>query len=176
MNSRRDMPKTSIIYDYWAVGLGKKILADKGIEIPEQFRLSDDGAKRERVLACFACGDHGVQRCHIFPLTKGGTNTVENLHLLCASCHVESEALVGDLYWRWLKYQFDTEWQPFTEHIHKRRVKIGYNEDEFIRLLNNKEIDKAIEYVASFIGADSEEERQRYVEDIKKKAGKLSTG
>jgi hypothetical protein len=170
------MPKPKAIYDYWTIGLGKNTLLEKGIEIPEQFRLGDDVKRSEKVLACFACGDHEVQRCHIFPLTKGGTNTVENLHLLCPSCHVESELLVGDLYWRWLKYQFDTEWEPFTEHIHQRRVKLGYDEKEFFRLLNDKEIDKALEYAVSFIGADSEEERKRHIELIKKKVTKFSEG
>lgn len=52
---------------------------------------------------CFACmaGRTILQRCHILPKCEGGSDDVENIHLLCVPCHLESEYLTGDLYWSW---------------------------------------------------------------------------
>ena len=54
---------------------------------------------------CFACGFYfgGTERCHIKARCTGGPDTVDNLHLLCHSCHVTSELLDGDKYWDWFK-------------------------------------------------------------------------
>lgn len=55
---------------------------------------------------CFACGLHKLtQRAHILASSKGGPNSVENLHLLCKSCHDESELLSGEKYWNWFKHK-----------------------------------------------------------------------
>lgn len=43
---------------------------------------------------CQQCGDHGssLQIDHIRPVSKGGTNALENLQILCARCnHVKSD-------------------------------------------------------------------------------------
>jgi len=53
---------------------------------------------------CFACGTEiplGIIRAHIRASVEGGDNDVENIHLLCWPCHVGSELLIGDEYWRW---------------------------------------------------------------------------
>jgi len=57
---------------------------------------------------CFACGCCGagnkegnLERAHIVPRCEGGSDAVENLHLLCSPCHQDSEWLKGDGYWRW---------------------------------------------------------------------------
>jgi hypothetical protein len=57
---------------------------------------------------CFACGfDAGrssgkLDRAHIIARCEGGPDTVDNLHILCLSCHKASEGLLGDPYWAWL--------------------------------------------------------------------------
>ena len=44
---------------------------------------------------CFACGSAiGTERCHIIPKDKGGSDLVNNLHLLCKECHLESEPII----------------------------------------------------------------------------------
>lgn len=65
---------------------------------------------------CFACGSSlRVERAHIVPLCEGGTNDVSNLHLLCATCHIDSEPLPVDLYWAWLWRMRETH--PFTHAV-----------------------------------------------------------
>lgn len=56
---------------------------------------------------CFACGSEGVtQRCHIVPVCKGGSHGIDNLHLLCKECHLESEDMeTAPLYWEWFKFK-----------------------------------------------------------------------
>jgi hypothetical protein len=43
---------------------------------------------RARDGSCVACGSgHSLQAHHITPLSRGGTNRIENLKLLCEKCH-----------------------------------------------------------------------------------------
>ncbi len=44
---------------------------------------------------------HGLERCHITPRWKNGRDDVENLHLLCFTCHWASERFDGRSYWKW---------------------------------------------------------------------------
>jgi hypothetical protein len=58
---------------------------------------------------CFACGNTNdwfeqapCQRAHIIPRCKGGSDGVDNLHMLCRICHRDSEGLEEPAkYWRW---------------------------------------------------------------------------
>jgi|ERR1035437_6047286 hypothetical protein len=53
---------------------------------------------------CFACSFEFItERCHILPLSYGGSNEADNLHNLCNLCHKASEFLTGESYWRWFK-------------------------------------------------------------------------
>ena len=53
---------------------------------------------------CFACMlALPLQRAHITPYTDPESNSVDNLHLLCQTCHRDSETLLDDNYWDWLK-------------------------------------------------------------------------
>ena len=49
------------------------------------------GRRREQILqqypACSRCGGIAEEVHHVIPLRDGGTNSVENLEPLCASCH-----------------------------------------------------------------------------------------
>ncbi|MDA9868119.1 HNH endonuclease [Synechococcus sp. AH-224-I15] len=93
--SRSNIPPPEAIAWYWADRLVAK---GKGQD-PEEFL---DGRR------CFACGrkeDHLViQRAHIRAAVsfKGGwPHSFENLHLLCTSCHTDSEFLEGEAYVSW---------------------------------------------------------------------------
>lgn len=87
---------TTAVIDHWA-----ERLIEWGKATPDQI------AERERF--CFACGlsplwtmsDFDLARAHILARTKGGSDGVENLHLLCDECHKASEGLDGDVYWTW---------------------------------------------------------------------------
>ena len=54
---------------------------------------------------CWCCGivTKRIERAHILPLSLGGPDTLDNIHLLCAVCHVTTEDLYGDAYWAFLK-------------------------------------------------------------------------
>lgn len=87
---RSKMPSVKEIRDYWidpakwlAHGIDRDLLAI--------------------FQGCFACGWAGSTRCHILAHHKGGTETVDNLHILCPVCHEQSENLDGLAYWRWIK-------------------------------------------------------------------------
>lgn len=43
---------------------------------------------------CFCCGDiKQIEKAHIIAVSSGGEDTVENLHLLCKSCHLRTEQI-----------------------------------------------------------------------------------
>ena len=75
----------------------------KGLSKPDKKRI----AKHYDVerYDCMACGIEDVQidGAHIQPLQYGGSNEIENIHLLCKPCHAESENLWGKEYEIWLK-------------------------------------------------------------------------
>ena len=51
---------------------------------------------------CMACGvSTTLERCHITARHKGGSDDPSNIHLLCRSCHSESESWQGDAYNAW---------------------------------------------------------------------------
>jgi hypothetical protein len=55
---------------------------------------------------CFACGARAMlERAHIRPACRGGSNTPRNLHLLCRRCHIESEAHEAANYWKWYEFK-----------------------------------------------------------------------
>jgi HNH endonuclease len=96
--------KPNEIIRFWA----KKLIELGKTESPD-LDLSDEEKKdvqcinRIKEKFCFACGlkTAKIQRAHIFPYHLGGSDEASNLHLLCPKCHLESECLIGDLYWFW---------------------------------------------------------------------------
>jgi len=53
---------------------------------------------------CFSCGmEEKTERCHILARTLGGSDDVQNLHLLCSDCHKASELLSGLEYFQWFE-------------------------------------------------------------------------
>jgi hypothetical protein len=87
-----NLPSEKAIRRYWAEKLGELDLE------------TDD--------ACFACGTRTadtLHRAHILARVEGGSDTADNLHMLCQWCHHDSEYLTGDDYWTWFesRTQFD---------------------------------------------------------------------
>ena len=93
-SSRKGMPSRSAIKQYW-------------IETSMPMLKCYGRGELRRYNLCFACGmefDHNLDRAHIVPLMYGGTNECTNLHLLCGSCHKESEYMDDDNgieYYKW---------------------------------------------------------------------------
>ena len=52
---------------------------------------------------CMACGGQGRDRAHIKGECSGGSVELSNIHLLCSSCHKESEEKTGFRYWLWIR-------------------------------------------------------------------------
>lgn len=83
------MPTKEEIYKYWR---------DLDAPVPYSIPYTSNHQVKEK-LACFACGfPFHVHRAHIEPKWVGGSDQESNLHLLCPSCHVESEGLSGGRY------------------------------------------------------------------------------
>ena len=91
--NRGKMPAEKTIREFWT---SKLIELDK-FECNDDITTPDSGK-----LPCFACGYFGhCDRCHILALCEGGNNSLENIHMLCETCHQDSEYLSGDQYWIW---------------------------------------------------------------------------
>ena len=87
MSRKRNMPSRKKIFDFWN-GKLKSVVNDN---------------------TCFKCGVTSVlnkemvivDRAHILAVCEGGSDELDNLHLLCRSCHKDSEAYSGEEYNLW---------------------------------------------------------------------------
>ena len=54
---------------------------------------------------CFRCGykTKNLEAAHITARVNGGSNSPDNLHLLCSLCHTASELKEGKAYWSWFR-------------------------------------------------------------------------
>lgn len=96
MTQNRKMPKRNDIHKYWS---------DRLVQEYDKFWMEDidDAYKGHQ---CYACGCETItQRCHILPKNKGGNDDISNLHCLCPECHIESECLNSENYWKWFAYK-----------------------------------------------------------------------
>lgn len=105
--ARRTLPSPPMVAAYWRDRL---------------FRMGRDCHDHSGP-ACFACGctaSDAIQRAHIQAVTTlamaghryrepeniaaaSFPNELENIHLLCTTCHYESEMLGGENYWAWFR-------------------------------------------------------------------------
>jgi len=90
-DKRKGMARSDVIRKHWAPWLVKQGKFDSVEEVLEgQY--------------CFACGfesSQPLERAHILALADGGSNDIENLHMLCKPCHKASEFISGDKYFEW---------------------------------------------------------------------------
>lgn len=105
---RKGMPSKSSIRNHWA-----PILFNDG-HTPDEDSLWFYVPSSDADFCCFACGQHEnrttLHRAHIEPVSRGGENTVHNLHLLCAGCHAESEGYTGAGYDAWFRGKSFRDW------------------------------------------------------------------
>ncbi|HWE35055.1 MAG TPA: HNH endonuclease [Isosphaeraceae bacterium] len=91
MSYRYQLPNPADVRAFWAAtGLPRR----KGLADPRE--LLDPRL-------CFACLDHmdAIERAHIEPRSQCMRDDVSNIHMLCITCHQDSEYLAGDAYWDW---------------------------------------------------------------------------
>ena len=95
---RRDMPTAARLRAFWAP---KLIALGKGCD-PEVFLEPVVSSTGIATWQCFCCGKPTrLERAHIKPLSLGGDNSAQNIHMLCRICHLESELYQDEAYWRW---------------------------------------------------------------------------
>jgi len=94
----RKMPSKSQICTYW---------------FPHLLTIGKVSDEEDWCKVCFACSISSasifgtsentiaLHRAHIHPKVLGGTDEVDNLHLLCQYCHLASEFIYGTDYWAW---------------------------------------------------------------------------
>jgi len=133
---RKNTPKSSDIYTYW-----------QNQELPyaknNEFIVLEKGT-------CFACGIfHTLQRAHIVPLSQGGTNTLDNIHLLCKGCHSLSEG--NKKYWNWLTYMRANEWKTKPEWAIKIIERNGVNLDEEYKKTENMNFKDRLKYIKKLL-------------------------
>jgi hypothetical protein len=100
------MPTARAIRDHWALFLTEVRKFTSEFDVMDQDN------------ACFACGhawdENDVpEKAHILARCDGGSDTAENLHMLCHECHKTSETLSGYKYWAWFYERtiMDRIWQ-----------------------------------------------------------------
>lgn len=134
MAKKRDMPKKKEIFKHW----------QKKLECSSKFWMDDEAAESctknefEKLDTCFACGSKArTQRCHILPKCEGGTDEIDNLHLLCEFCHTESEYFSGELYNEWFEFKNPTNSLMNKMHLNKIDLFKGLINDNKAHLLPN---------------------------------------
>lgn len=97
LSRRKSIPSEMKIRRHWAPLLWDK----KGFDSEDEMM---------ELGICFACGftnmdSSTLDRSHITPRCYGGSDTEENIHMLCKLCHKDSEGMakLGDQsrYWKW---------------------------------------------------------------------------
>jgi hypothetical protein len=102
----RKMPTCDAIRRHWAEKLVEIGKFDSVQEVMEANYCFACGNIVES-LSPVADGEHDLgqilERAHIKARCEGGTDDLDNLHLLCEVCHKDSEIYSDSEYWEWLK-------------------------------------------------------------------------
>lgn len=100
-----DMPSCEEIVRYWCErplpGSDYIPLIDLGE--PECFACG--WCRTEQVMSAKALANQwkGLERAHVIPRSLGGSNLVENIILLCSTCHAEAPDTADEgRFWRWV--------------------------------------------------------------------------
>lgn len=147
-------PTIQEIIDYWEVRESECGLAVDWSEAHER---------------CWRCGyERHLQKCHIIPDSLGGSNTPDNLVLLCVECHKENPNVHDKKFmWEWLRKEaqpyYDTYWHIRAakefEKIYGRENKFDIAAIEIAKKYNTfpidignmmNEIDKLLEIQSGF--------------------------
>lgn len=121
---RRKMPSQKKIFEHWEIRL--------------------DSIYPQQCFACSSLDTTKLERAHILARCNGGSDEVDNLHLLCRNCHVSSETISGEKYWQWFKYTFEN-WVEITIARCKPHINMALNN---LNDLERGELDCVIGYQA----------------------------
>ncbi|MFJ7732504.1 HNH endonuclease [Lysinibacillus sp. NPDC097231] len=118
----------------------KEQIVEYWFNIIDESGLSVDAS--EAIERCWRCGYKArLQRCHIIPDSLGGTDSVNNLVLLCERCHIENPNVSDTkIMWDWIRAYttpfYDTFWmiegfkeyefiygKSFEEEVRERNIK-----------------------------------------------------
>jgi hypothetical protein len=99
---------------------------------------------------CFACHWGGqLERCHITARHDGGSDGVDNLHVLCPECHRASECIDGKEYFKWLDYvreKVSRNWWAY--HYPKRKYHIKNPSTKLLTWIKENRKDFYAQYYA----------------------------
>ncbi len=134
-SERNKMPSRAVIAEYWSPRI-----AEFGI-----FQIDQDELPEKE---CWACGKPHVQRCHINDHAHGGTNTVDNLVLLCPGCHAESESLSPASFWPWIKNSRKSKWRSLWDHTADKLIAAGYTPEVAMQMFNDQGFATSVRVIA----------------------------
>ena len=101
-SNRSNMPSKMSIIKYWLNNHENHPEAKPWMDRVGEYFI--ERTCPDEIDTCFACDFiHGTtERAHIRALCNGGSNSPDNLHLLCPQCHKDSEFIEGNAYWDWI--------------------------------------------------------------------------
>lgn len=142
-SGRALLPSEAKIRAYWAPLLA----GAKGFDSPAEFLQPG---------ICFACGwAGGLTRAHIRARVLGGSDGVENLHMLCSDCHEDSEGMEGQGYWVWFLFR------STADGAFSRATRMGVNPTAFIRVCEKRGQRAEVLQFAAASGLDFRDPRGR---------------
>ena len=156
--TNRKMPSVQNIFNYW-------IDNEKFIEL--DITLFNE-------LSCMACGFynyHGkrLDRAHIVARVYGGSDDVSNIHLLCRNCHIESEVLNEEYYWKWFKAK--NRDARMYDPLKKHEI-VGRNLKEFFDLISEQKFFEAAKWTQAIYEFPTIEETEKIAKDFEELAQK----
>ncbi len=137
---RKSMPSKKQIREFWDSEEGKELLSKK------------TGIVRSYQYGCFACGFFdGLEKCHIVAKAKGGSYSVQNLHLLCGNCHEDSEDFNNgdDRYWRWFRKKYIRDFKEPFQQIEDKLNLVDLSFKQIYKLCFLGKKDEAFKIVAA---------------------------
>jgi len=102
--------------------------------------LSVDWAEAEKL--CWRCAHkRRLQRCHIVPKALGGSDTADNLVLLCGQCHAEAPNVADPSFmWVWLRAHAVPFYGTYWQERGGREYELIYKEKPFHGLKPSEEL------------------------------------
>ena len=155
--TKRKMPSPAAIFRYW---IDNKQFVDLDIFIFSK-------------LQCMACGfnhrnGNSLDCAHIVARHHGGSDDVSNIHLLCRNCHIESESLSEEYYWKWFKIK-NRDAKLYTGF--EIRDLLGRDPD-FPRLISEEKFFEAASWVQAIYAFPSLESTEELAKKLEQSARK----
>lgn len=79
----------------------------------------------------------------------GGSVQCENLMLLCAVCHIDSEGIPN--FWNWFNYKRTHDWRSKVQWVIKRLEQLGYDVDHEADLIKDYSWQERMKYTEKLL-------------------------